>query len=546
TLTGAGKAAARYPFKLFMKEKESKRTHTAFTPTRAHFFLAAFIIAALTFVIYLPSLGNDFVLWEDNLMVYDNPNIRSLDLAFIKWAFTAIVIASWYPLTHISFALDYAVWGLNPWGFHLTNTILHSLNTLLVFFLISGLVKAGSTDADSDNPGIKLRALFAGGVAALFFGLHPLRVESVAWVVERKDLLYAFFYLLSIVTYLRYATSDSGRSRFYIISILLFAMSLASKSMAVTLPAILLILDYYPLRRFRIKDGGLWRAKKVLAEKIPFFALTIIISIVTVWTHQKAGGLILHKTYPLATRVIMTVHSYIFYLYKMLLPLKLAPIYPAPANENIASFEYIGALALFILISAFCVISFKKSPLFSAAWLYFLVILSPTVGISQAGWYFAADRYTYLSSLGPMIVAVLGISLLFEKASKRGIKALIVTFVLIISVIYASLSVGQMAIWKDTITLWSYEIALYPDRSLTAHNNRAIAYYGEGRYAEAIEDLIRTIKIEPRLIDTYYNIARIYATTGEDEKAITAYKIAARMGDKESQKYLKGQNIGWD
>lgn len=531
-----------------MKEDGPKGTHAAFTPARGYFFLAAFIVAVLTFIIYLPSLGNDFVLWEDSLLVYDNPYIRSLDLAFIKWAFTAVVIASWYPLTHISFALDYAVWGLDPWGFHFTNSLLHSLNTGAVFFLVSGLVQAAGAGARPGTlkDGVRQRALFAGVVTALFFGLHPLRVESVAWIVERKDVLYAFFYLLSIIAYLRYASSASGKIKFYIISILLFALALMSKPMAVTLPVVLVILDFYPLRRLRTGAGSLAQAKKVLAEKVPFFALSAAISVITLWTHQKAGAFAVHRTYPWATRLITTVHAYVFYLYKTLLPLKLAPIYPAPVDINILSLEYIGALALFILISAFCVISFKRKPLFSAAWFYYIVTLSPTVGIPQAGGYFAADRYTYLSNLGPVIVAALGISVLFEKSLKREVKALVVASVLAISVLHAGLTVRQTAVWKDTVTLWSHEIALYPGKSLKSYNNRAIAYYNAGRYAEALEDLASAIRIEPGYIDAHYNMARIYTTIGNDEKAIEAYKTAARMRDLESQEYLKKRGIRWD
>ncbi len=241
--------------------------------------ITALIVAAVTFFVFLPSLQNEFLNWDDNKLITDNYHIRSLDLNTVKWAFTNVGLTTWHPLVFISFAVDHAIWGLDSWGFHLTNNILHSLNALLVFMLVYWLVNIAGRG--NEEEGRNELALVTGVVTALLFGLHPMRVESVAWVTERKDVLYAFFYLLGILAYLGYASSERRRIRFYVVSVIFFVMSLMSKPMAVTLPAVLLILDYYPLRR--IYSGmGMDRIRVVAFEKIPFFLLSVLMSVVTV------------------------------------------------------------------------------------------------------------------------------------------------------------------------------------------------------------------------------------------------------------------------
>jgi hypothetical protein len=332
-----------------MDEKESRPAPGGNLPPGTVYLAAAFVAAA-ALVAFLPSLGNEFVLWDDNILIYDNPMIRSLDFGFFKWAFSSRVLGSWYPLTLVSFALDYAVWGPGPWGFHLTNVLLHSANAFLVTLVVIRLVETGK----GRKGAMDRTALVAGVVTALLFALHPLRVESVVWVTERKDVLYGLFYLLSLLAYLRYARRTSPGRVYYAVALVLFAMSLMSKPMAVTLPAVLLILDFYPLKRLS-REGGLRGTIWVVVEKVPFFVLSLSVSVVTSWSHYRSG---LVGSFELDRPLLFffrPVRACMFYLYKMVLPLNLNPMYTVQYNlnpetlqreYNFVSFDYLGSLFL--------------------------------------------------------------------------------------------------------------------------------------------------------------------------------------------------------
>lgn len=248
---------------------------------------AAFAVSFITFLVYIPALGNDFVNWDDAQYVYKNQHIQSLDLKFLGWAFSSVVVSNWHPLTLASLALDHAIWGLNPMGFHLTNVAFHVLNTLLVFILTLRLVDHEKGDKTTCNP----TALAAGIVTALLFGTHPLHVESVAWVSERKDVLCAFFFLLSIGAYLEYVSpkySSNGPKKqlYYGCTLFFFILALLSKPMAVTLPFVLLILDFHPLGRLDGRRRG-W----AVVEKIPLFILSAASSAMTLWAQHGGEGL---------------------------------------------------------------------------------------------------------------------------------------------------------------------------------------------------------------------------------------------------------------
>ncbi|MBE9531887.1 MAG: hypothetical protein IME98_03685, partial [Proteobacteria bacterium] len=273
----------------------------------------AIIAAVVTFLIYLPVLDNGFVNWDDPYYVYRNPNIRSLD---IIWAFTAEVSSNWHPLTLLSHSLDYALFGLNPKGHHLTNILLHSINTFLVAILFFRLTMLGLKDEKSSKT---LFALTASLITALFFGIHPLRVESVAWISERKDLLYALFYILSLITYITYAirvkNNEAGAKGFYAAALILFALSLMSKPMALSLPIVLVIIDIFPLERTNIREL-FGKKKMVLIEKIPFVLCSIFSAIVTLWAQAGSGAMSTLEGAPLASRLLISLRAYSFYIYK--------------------------------------------------------------------------------------------------------------------------------------------------------------------------------------------------------------------------------------
>jgi Flp pilus assembly protein TadD len=530
-----------------MKYKSKRKPHrpdTMAEAARGTVWAVALVVAFITFLVYLPALNNDFVNWDDDLYIYENLGIRSIDFGFFKWGFTAVVSSNWHPLTMFSHALDYALWGLDPWGHHLTSIIFHTCNTFLVFILVvllSGYGKAWKTGISDDFAGPGKKALIAGIVTALLFGIHPVHVESVAWVSERKDVLSAFFFLLSVLAYLKYTSSrDSKRSIFYGACLILFAMALMSKPMAVTLPVVLLILDCYPLGRLTLGEG-LKGSRWLLIEKAPFFVLSLLSSLVTLWAQHTGGALKTLEVIPLTIRVLVAMRAYAFYIYKMVLPINLAPYYPYPRTVEFFAVEYIVSLMLIIVITSFCLWSVKRYGLFSAVWLYYLVTLIPVIGVVQVGEQAAADRYTYLPSLGPFLLVGLGAGIVFERSSKKQYQTAIIAILVVLSGILANKTLKQIAIWQDSMTLWSYEIKLFPDRTPKAHFNLGNAYSKKDMTDKAIDEYIRALRINPDIAVVHNNLGNAYNDLGRTDEAVREYREAIRL---ESDHAVAHYNLG--
>jgi hypothetical protein len=374
------------------------RLNPEFTTYNKRVLAVAFLVALLTLLVYLPALQNDFVNWDDHLYIYENPHIRSIDSEFFKWIFTTFHASNWHPLTWLSHAIDYAIWGLNPMGHHLTSIILHGLNTFLVVILIIRLINYDRDKApitvenkkfSNNNP------IIAGAITGLLFGLHPLHVESVAWVSERKDVLCAFFFLLSILSYLKYTSPlQKQKTVHYALCLLFFIFALMSKPMAVTLPVVLLILDVYPLGRLHLKSaftnpplppftkGGLGGIK-VLIEKLPFLILSLASSVVTIIAQQNA--IVTFEARPLGERLLVAIRAPVFYLFKMLWPTDLSPLYPYPSKISFLTIEYMGSFILVVCITAFCIWLWKRQKIFAIVWAYYIVTLLPVLGIIQVG-----------------------------------------------------------------------------------------------------------------------------------------------------------------
>ena len=491
----------------------------------------AFGAALITFLVYLPSLGNDFLNWDDPFYVTENPGIRSLTFETVKSAFTNIPISSWYPLTVLSFALDYALWGADPWGFHLTNAILHALNTFIVALIATHLASNRHRQGTDGTTGVTTDrgagALVAGFVTAILFGIHPLHVESVAWVSERKDVLCALFYLSSIGAYLMYVRTPASRgTAFYIASIFFFAFSLMSKSMAVTLPVALLILDFCPLGRFKGKEGkvGPGDIARLVLEKVPFFLLSAIASLIAIWTHHGKDALGGIEKFSLAVRVLVSIRAYAFYLYKMVFPDTLAPLYPYPSSVRFLSIEYLGSLLALLAITTLCLLTWRRQRVFTAAWLYYLITLLPVIGLLQFGNFSAADRYTYLPALGPFILVAVGIGALFMRlrgrpASATPLSILVLASVAAITAILSYKTVMQTRIWKDSLTLWTHNIENYPG-SPVARTNRGSVYLSEKNYELAYKDLTRAIELDREHVNAYYNRGLVYNAVDNLELSI--------------------------
>lgn len=490
------------------------------------YLVLIFLTAAVSFAIYLPSLNNGFVIWDDQLYVYENVRIRLIDLAFLKYILTEPIAANWHPLTMLSHALAYAVWGLKPWGHHLVNVVLHALNTALVFILTVRLVSAArSVNGEKSRDAMTVTSAL---VASLLFGIHPVHVESVAWVAERKDVLCGLSFLLSLLSYCAYAARHKpGRPGQYALALLFFALALMAKPMAVTLPVILLLLDFYPFYRLWGERGGPTGVKRTLIEKTPFFLLSAISSALTLWAQKKGGAVASLEAYPLIERLCLAARALVFYLYKMVVPVDLAPFYPLPPRGEVLGAGLFAALAVIIAISAFSVLSIKKKRVYAVAWASYAVMMLPVIGIIQVGTQFAADRYTYLPSIPLFILTGAGAGLLYRRFADSGSKkaALAASFAVPL-VLYAAATVKQEAVWKDSITLWTHEIRLYPGKVALAYNNRALGYIKEKEYAKALEDLNTAVSIDKTYKDAFYNRGFVYQNTGDCASAIKDYTAA--------------------
>lgn len=498
------------------------------------YYLAA-SAALLTLIIYLPALHNDFVNWDDDIYVYDNPQIRSLDAAFFRWAILGFHVSNWHPLTWVSHALDYAIWGMNPLGHHLTNIILHAVNTALVLLLTLKLFEI-TRERFTQNvsaPRMNDRTiLIAAGATGLLFGIHPLHVESVAWVSERKDLLCALFFLLSIMAYVQSAerrarSAESERltpcaMRY---ALCFFVLALLSKPMAVTLPVVLLILDWHPFGRITSLKT-LWAAG---VGKLPFFALGLASAVLTVFAQRAEGAMAAMEVVPWPIRTLVATKSLVAYLGKMLLPVHLLPFYPYPKDASLLSPEYLLAICLVIGVTAGCIILAGRQKLWLAAWGYYVVTLIPVVGIVQAGGQAMADRYTYLPSLGPFLIIGIIAAVVSDKAGRSEQKGLVVASfaaALIVLVVLFSLTIGQTAVWRTSMDLWNDVIKKEPEKVPLAYYNRGQVFMSTGSFDKAIEDYSKAVALNPFYQEAFYNRGLAHEKIGRPGRAAEDYDRA--------------------
>lgn len=477
---------------------------------------ALFFSAVVVFLVYLPSLKGAFVNWDDQLYVFENSAIRSLDLHFIKAVFTEAMVANWHPLTMISHALDYALWGLNPAGHHLTNVILHSINTSLVFLLCIRLFQAASPKGRAMTGGRMVAAL----TAALLFGLHPLHVESVAWISERKDVLSGFFFLLSLIMYLESAQSDSKKALKYFATLLLFTLSILSKPMAVTTPVILLLIDFYPLKRFAAGIG------KPFIEKVPFLAVSTLSGVLTIWAQGKGGAIAGDEAISLTARAGIAAQGIVAYIQKMLWPVDLAVIYPLPKAEEVFGPAFYISLALIILVTAFCAIKVKKYPVYLAVWAYFIITLMPVIGFIKVGAHFIADRYMYIPSIGPLLLAGIGAGVVYERLGSR--RNVFTALLAVLFILLSAKTVRQEGIWRDSFALWNHQIGLYPEDP-QGYNHRGNAFERVNDMENAIAEFNTAVRLDPFYSDALYNRGFMNQKRQNYEESIKDYNVVQKL-----------------
>jgi len=526
-------------------------------------YYVAAAVAVVTFFVYLPSLGNGFVQWDDDLYVYENFHIRSFGWSFFKWAFWGFHEGHWHPFTWISHAMDYAAWGLNPLGHHLTSNILHVVNTFIVVLLtvlLADIIRKKSpmrgTATFLDDSGV----LVAGGITGLLFGLEPVHVESVAWISDRKDLLCALFFLLSIMTYLNYACRDELEAaqnkpkavfflnKRYLVSLGFFILALLSKSMAVTLPIVLLILDWYPLRR----AGDLKSFRTAVVEKLPFIACSLVASKLAVQAQAAAGVIGATEAFPLSMRVSVAAKSLVDYLWKMIVPINLIPYYPYPDDVSLFSFKYLSAIAVVFGITAACAVMWKKQKFLPSVWGYYAVTLLPVIGI--VGGQSMADRYAYVPSVGPYLIIGFGVTWISEKmifGTRMALAARVigVSGVLLLFCVLSLLTLKQEGVWKNTFTLWNDVIEKQPDKKIPfAYLGRGLIFEEQGQIEKAFEDYSKAIALVPSYHKAYINRGNVYSKMGQPDKAIADYdkviSLKPDSNDAYNNKGLVYSNIG--
>jgi protein O-mannosyl-transferase len=521
---------------------------------RWHAYIVAVGTAAATFAVYLATLRNGFVTWDDGQYIVNNTRIRSLDWPFLRWAFSDYLTSgNWHPVTWISHALDYAFWGLNPAGHHLTTVILHTANTFLVAVLVVELLgRAGNASGPAGPPeqGDRLRLIVAG-VTGLLFGLHPLHVESVAWASERKDVLCAFFFLLSIAAYLSFTKDMPGNGavpsrrlfpvdRKLLLSLGFFTLALLSKAMAVTLPVVLLLLDRYPLRRY----GSFREAGPAIREKTPFFVLSVTAAALAFATQKASGAMtpLAHVAFP--DRLLVAGKALMVYLGKMVLPVHLLPLYPYPRTISITMPEFFVPILLAVGITAgtLYLAAARQRPVWLCLWGYYCITVLPVLGIVQIGEQAMADRYTYLPSIGPFLLAGLAGGWLWERTGalrngRAAARGLLATAAAALAVALSSGTLQQIGRWKSGLELWSYAIAAEAGSVPGAFVNRGVAFEEEKQYDRAVQDYTEAIAIDPSQDKAYHNRGWAYRELGQIDKALKDYDTAIRLNPRYASAY---------
>jgi tetratricopeptide (TPR) repeat protein len=514
------------------------------------------LISILT--VYYQVKNFEFIYYDDPKYVRDNPMVKlGISLDSIRWAFFSIGYASnWHPVTWLSHMLDVELYGLNSGMHHLTNVIFHIVNTLLLFFLFYRLTSEKWKCA----------------AVAVLFALHPLHVESVAWIAERKDVLSTFFWILTTWSYVWYVESRGVRR--YLLVMMLFVLGLMAKPMLVTLPFTLLLLDFWPIKRpelvkfeddiasqsmrnniVRINWAGVW---PLIWEKMPLLILTGISSIITYLAQSRGGSVSNLDILPISSRIANAAAAYCTYLWRMIWPLNLAVFYPYPKMFN--PLIMVGFFFLLILITLLAFKYTKRFPFLIMGWLWYLGTLLPVIGIVQVGYQSMADRYTYIPFIGIFVMLVWGITSLFIQW-RIGRYVLVISFLTIIPVLMWATWV-QAGYWKNSITLFSHALDVTKDNYL-AHTNLAVALFEkgdvqgaiyhssealrikpdyvpalcdlgfglmkQGKYQEAIDHFRQSIQINPYYINAYYNLGGALFALGKIDEAIIQFQDVLRL-----------------
>jgi len=484
-----------------MSRKSARRKSRPLQPVRPRIprrvLLIGVALLLLVFAVFLPTAWNNFINFDDDYYVTQNAVVqKGLTAGSISWALTTTAYFYWHPVTWLSHMLDCELYGLKPAGHHLTNVLIHAATTLLVF--ICFLYMTG--------------ALWRSAAVAALFALHPLHVESVAWVAERKDVLAGFFWFAAVLAYAWYARRPAWNR--YLPVAACFALGLMSKPVTVTLPFALLLLDYWPLNRFSKAKPA-----RLLLEKVPLVALSAASSIVTYTGQKQMGAMERLAHVSFAVRIENAIVSYAAYLGKIFWPHPLALIYPY--RTQIPPLAVTASALLLAAITAAVVILRARTPYLLSGWLWFAGVLVPMIGLVQVGSQSMADRFTYIPAVGVFVMLVWAAGQWLKPRAAAVVAAVAI-------VAFAVAASAQVRYWYDSVTLLHHTVAVTRDNSVAMHN-LAFALAAEGRLAEAVPYYRESLRLEPRNPRGYYNLGLALAGLQKQDEAAACFQAAARL-----------------
>ncbi len=519
-----------------MSAEKNNHSKKKLSPLGAQWIICALLVVSI-FALFRPVTHYDFVNYDDSGYIVDNLNVqKGLTREGFVWAFTTGHMSNWHPLTWLSHMLDVEIsGGAKPGPQHFTNILFHALNSLLVFLVLKKMTGA----------------IWRSAFVAALFALHPLHVESVAWISERKDVLSTFFWMLTIWAYAVYvkgksrAESEDSKTKpsalFYCLSLLFFSLGLMSKPMVVTLPFVLLLLDIWPLNRmskgqspkpkadedFETKplwplDFRLW--SRLLLEKIPFFALTVAASVVTFIMQKKGGAVSSLAGLSIPSRIENSIVSYVRYIGKTFWPNDLSILYPHPGGWPL--WQVIVATIFLLGISVLAIWFARRRAYILVGWFWFLGTLVPVIGIVQVGMQSMADRYTYIPLIGLFIATTWGAADIFSRWNLPKVALGFCAGIILLCCM--ALTHTQIGYWRDSETLFGHAIKV-TKKNFIAYNNLGFFYSHKERYDEAIDAYRKSLEIEPRFEDAHNNLGYALAKFGKHEEAIAHYLVALKI-----------------
>jgi Flp pilus assembly protein TadD len=476
-------------------------------------------LALVTFLVFLPTLWNGFVAWDDYMNLVENQAYRGLTWPQLRWMFSTMLMGHWIPLTWLTFGLDYVIWGMNPAGYHLTSLVIFGANAPVFYFVALRVLRHATSLAEGP---LRLSAI----AATLFFAIHPLRAESVGWATERRDVLSGLFFLLTILMYLK-ASDATGKRRGWLLagSVGMYVLALVSKSSVMVLPLVLVVLDIYPLRRF----GGRWQewtgaaARTVWLEKVPFMVLGFAGAALGYYAQNANMFITPLERYPLAARPAMVFYSLWFYLGKTVVPQGLSPLYELPLRVSLLDRQFLLPAVAVTAITAAVVALRKRWPAGLAVWAYYAITLGPVIGIVHSGYQLTNDRYSYLPGFAFALVVGALVGAVVQVGAAGTLRPPFVRALAGLGVLWfcglAYLSAQQIQIWRDTENLWRYALESEPNCAL-CHGNLGVFLSTQGQLELAKAEFERVLELRPNEPRALQHLGHSYALLGDYPRAI--------------------------